>query len=384
MTIVREPAELLNDGNYNKYLEQFPYIDSAQKIGLSETDFISAVKNKHSVVVECKTDAGEMLRIPIIVPTSELSWYNTSFLRRKYGSDRDIYYMPPLPMNIVDTNEAGASVSKFISNGGVVLVDVHRDYSQVRLEQIDQLLSNGGIQVSTIENPNSDEESCFLNQYIAEVNFGDNSVFRNAPTFIEQYQTMIASGELPPSNTDGVQLVDTIDGEEADRIWRIYQEPFDKISENHPINSGYNHEKLLAILRDPSVVKVVNKSEGEITTLCFFLTDIKQCGWLNKEYYKNHLSEAIDTDNLLLFLGIVTDEEKRGNAYSSDVVNLLTQVANARRSSVILSFECNDITYKITPPIVKAGIEQNGLCTVSGLEQPVSQTRFYEIQSVSV
>ena len=128
----------------------------------------------------------------------------------------------------------------------------------------------------------------------------------------------------------------------------MYKDRFDVLSENHPVNAGYNEIEFKNILRDPSVVKVVNRVDGEVTTVCLFLTDLYQCTWLNRQYFYENYSSTIQKNNLLVFLGIVTDERKQGNAYATDVVDLLVRVADEKSEPTVPTFECNEISQNVT------------------------------------
>ena len=126
---------------------------------------------------------------------------------------------------------------------------------------------------------------------------------KTAPPITDVYRGMVECGEIEGNSDNGVSLMEKIEGEEAERIWQIYKAPFDDLSKDHPMYAGFSKAELMDILADPTVAKMVNKVDGKISTLCFFVDDFDHCPWFNKEYYKQNYPEYYDTGNILIFPG---------------------------------------------------------------------------------
>src|SRR5690606_28782885 len=115
----------------------------------------------------------------------------------------------------------------------------------------------------------------YLNQYIAEVSFiGQEPGFRCAPSAYEAFSSMVESGEISDGLVDGVSLVESITGDEAEKLWLLYHSPFVELAKDHPVDAGYDKDSFMELLKDPTVIKVVNRAAGDITTLCMFMTDL--------------------------------------------------------------------------------------------------------------
>ena len=187
---------------------------------------------------------------------------------------------------------------------------------------------------------------------------------------------MVESGELASGEHDGASVVDVISGDEAERLWGIYQNPFAELGEGHALEAGFSQEVFLQILEDPNIAKVVHRVDGEVTTLMIFVTDLDYYPWFNKQYFAAKYPGALETENVLVFPGIVSDETKRGMNYSFAVVQLAAQVTNRRGSDLSIAFECNEISAQYIPSIVQAAVEIDGSAKIEGLSTPVSQLLF--------
>jgi len=352
---------------------------SPQLVGLSEQDYIDAINNPE--VIKLDFEFGEdKIEIPVLMPASTIFWYNTLLLHDIYGQNTDIDYAPPLPSDTIFTDKALELQMEFISKGGVLVVDAKRDNPHSRLDPIAEKYSEKFV----VENLGAGDDERYLNQYISVVNFpGHANKFANADTFYNIYSGLLSEGKIEAAPENGVSLIDVIEEDEIDAIWQLYNESFAKLGENHPINAGYDELTFKKILIDPSVIKAINRSECKITTLCLFLTDLSQCPWLDPDYFYEKYEKAIETDNLLIFLGIVTDEAKRGNDYATNVIDLVIEVGYHRNSSAVITFECNEISQNVTPFLVESAIENCGIAETSGIDKPISQLSFFAIKSAT-
>jgi hypothetical protein len=221
----------------------------------------------------------------------------------------------------------------------------------------------------------------FLLQYdgIMLVKGKDAKQFKDVPSIFETYQSAVAQGDLEIDPNDGPALEDVIEGDEAERLWAIYQNPFEKLSDSHPVNSGYDKDEFLKILKSPEAVKAIYRDQGEITTLALFVNDLAHCSWLDADYYKAKYPEAIATKNHLVFPGIVTDELKRGASYSVSLIQMIVKVQAMRKTPIRISFECTDSSYKYIPRIVRYAIGRTGLGRTEGFKKPVSRFDYYAL-----
>jgi hypothetical protein len=181
------------------------------------------------------------------------------------------------------------------------------------------------------------------------------------------------------STNDGIEVVEQISDREAERLWSIYEGPFDALSGGHALRAGFDEQAFREALRSPAVVKVLRRWRGEITTLCLLVADLEQCTWLNASFYEEHYREAYATQNVLVFTAIVSDERLRGAAHGPELIRLLTEVLSMRGTSIIVTFECNGISSRYIPQIVERAVARATNAAVSGLEQPISRVGFRTI-----
>lgn len=223
--------------------------------------------------------------------------------------------------------------------------------------------------------------TAFLNQYVGEVSFYPEQDFQVVDSVLDVYDRGVESGILSAGGeASGAVMVRTIEGEEAMRLWRIYEAPLREISISSPINAGYDQDGFLEALANPTIAKVLNRQDGQITTLALFGTDLSAASWLNVEYFAYHYPEAYLTGNILLFLGIVSDELLRGYSYSQRLISLLVKVGEVRDSKAIITFECNEVSSTYLPQLVDESLRSSNIVSVSGLQNPIAHQEFLTIQ----
>lgn len=384
MTIEQQLQQDFDTGQTSRfdYYSEILSLDNAspQNIGLTREDYERAIFDPRTKIVNLLLN-DETITCPILTPINNIPWYNADLIAESLPSNADIFYAPPIP-NINSEKEL-IEVTTFLrdtlEDGGIVFFDSDRNNPLPRIEALFNSIQKFDHNL-VIENIGGGEQERYLNQYIAKVSFERQDYPEIQMPLHEVYQKMVNEGKLPSEMSEGTSFVLHFEDNESDKIWSMYKKRFDELSKEHPVNAGFDEVEFKKILQDTEVVKVVNRVNGEVSTLCIFLTDLKQCPWLNESYFIKNYSDEIDSGNFLIFLGIVTDENMQGNSYATDVVDLLTRVSWERNASTIITFECNEISQNITPILVKSAIENSGLASVSGLEEPISQLAFYAIK----
>ncbi len=383
ITSAEEQSSLPMDVQFGHYSELLvPQNDLPQNIGLSYEDYQRVLEAPETTKVGVTTLNGEV-RVPLLTSIDIFPWYNLDMIKGSQPEGTEIRYIPPVPqaVGLVDKAKIDTTIMDELDRGTALLIDCDRNDPASRIEPLIKIAQEADARL-IIENLGGGDQERYLNQYVATVDFGGGETsFRAGGSLYTYYEKMVQDGELPKDVDNGPSFILKLDNDvERDKLWQIYKKRFDKLGEEHPVNAGYGEEEFKAILQDPDVVKVVNRVDGDISTLCLFLTDITQCPWLNQQYYKEHYKEAIDSGNFLIFLGIVTDEKMQGNAYATDVVDLLVHVSDEKHASTVITFECNEISQNITPILVQSAIENSGIAKVSGLEEPTSQLSFYTVR----
>lgn len=352
---------------YNYYEKLLANGESPQRIGLYG-NFLEHYEPKHENLVDIET-AGRIIQIPAAVPITDLYWYNNELLNTYYpGKEISLFTHLHVDDQVVD------KLTQNLENGEVILLNCNGTSIDKSDELESALVSKFGERLQS-----SNLQEAYLNQYSGTVSF-ENSSFNKAPSFQETYNSMVERRILADSRVEGASILDAVEDKDAERLWDIYNNPFKDISTSSPINAGFNKEGFFTALKDPSVVKIVNRQSSFITTLAMFVTKFEQAEWLNEEYYKQHHPEAYNTSNILIFTGIVSDENMRGSMYSLKLIKLLLEVGRERATNALITFECNEVSSNYLPKIVDYAINSSGIATVRGLNEPVAQSKFKALQ----
>lgn len=80
-----------------------------------------------------------------------------------------------------------------------------------------------------------------------------------------------------------------------------------------------------------------------------------------------------------MFPGIVSDEAKRGNSYATELINLATKLAAKRKTNLLITFECTEISSQYIPRLVTAAINHSGDAEVEGIAEPITRINYYAI-----
>ena len=365
----------------DKYLEQHDSKDANLRTGLFGQELEKALQDPRTLIVGSYDEDGDFYIQPAIVPADLLVWKNTELLNKTFGEEAKYYYWAaPILVNEDQSTLLKNAIVELLDQGAVILYDSVITYSDDHeRERYDELLSQVSqdeyayrlLDLGELENGDR-----YVDVFEAPVAFGDSSVLKEASSIGEIYASILKNSSESIDVNNSVALEKVINGEEAEKIWEIYDRPFEQLGEQHPEHAGFEKEELLEILEDENIEKIVNRVNGEITTLCFFVNDFKYCEWFNEDYYSKKYPDYYDSKNILIFPGIVSDESKRGNNYSLDVIDLAIELFSKRGSSVLVTFECTETSAQYVPLIVKSAIENSGKAKVGNIESPQSRIRY--------
>lgn len=347
-------------------------------IGLFGEDLKRAQENQETISLQIQTAAGEAVKVPVLVPISDLEWYNTELIKRTYGEEvKAFVYVHPPTSGEGAADEAINILHESLEQGNVIVTEKYQDDTD---SPIAKLLTEASSSSGYSVEPFGGDTESRVDFFAGLVEVGEGGGPKKAPSFHEVYEDAIKSGEIVRDNPNGPSLAAVIDGQEAEAIWKIYDKPFEDLGKNDPTLAGFTKEDLLGILKDPEMVKVVNRADGEITTLVIFLNDFEKAPWFNKEAYRKRYPDFFETDNIFMFPGIVTDEARRGNDYATQTVDFATFLASKRASDLLITFECTQESTTYVPQLVEASINHSGIAKISGLDEPIGVINYYAIK----
>jgi hypothetical protein len=347
---------------------------SAQTLGLSKEDVRMALEDADTYKIRCATEAGEEIVAPFLVPVKNLYWFNEKSLQENLGT-KDIYYYAH-PNADIDSPEIETAIDEVLSDGAVILYDVVNGTNGDMLAELGDRADN-----YEIKQLGTEKQSNFLEQYVGlvEVN-GSKELKPGKEDMYTYYRKAVEQGLIPMDPRNGTIMLDVVDDREAAKLWDIYRAPFEKLAENHPMGAGFDKEGFFDLLKDPRVTKVLNRDNGEPTTLATFIKDFKHSPWLHEDYFRKNYAEAYDTDNLLIFTGIVADQSRKTPFRSLALIKLLMDVGSVRDSAMAITFECSEVSAKYTPKIVEFAINRSGKGKLGPLEA-VSKLEYFAVTS---
>lgn len=370
-------SEIKDVKSYKKYADYRDENDLEVRLGIFGEDLINALDNPETIFI--KNNKKSSPEFPMLVSVDDLEWYNQDFLRKKYGNSVHAFaYVHPPIYNAKTFKKALDLIKNKLDEGHVIISDIYNNNS---LSPISQLIKEAGSRNSIyeVEAFGGTTESR-VDVFVAPVSINKNSAPVSALNLFDTYNLMIESGEIKYDSQNGTTMVDIIEGDDAEKIWDIYEKPFMGLGENDPTYAGFTKEGLLELLKDPDVIKIINKSDGEITTLLMLMQNFENAPWFNSEYYKRNYPEYFKTNNIFMFPGIVTDEKKRGLDYATDTLKLATDVIAKRGSNILVTFECTEISSTYIPKIVEQVVNSSGKLTVSELDKPKSVINYFAIK----
>ncbi len=354
-------------------------------VGIFGEDLERALENPGTLHYDYLNQDGNEVSAPVLVPVEALEWYNTALLERTYGKNADIYcYVHPPTADAESHESVKSMIEEVIERGGVVVTEKYSDDNaspiaelvrEAKLDQRFRVEAFGG-------EDGVESRVDFFVGHVA-INSGAQNV-STAPTMFEAYEQALDEEIYERDARNGPSLVASIEGDEAEHVWSFYEKPFEGLGENDPTLAGFDKEALIDILKDRDIAKVVNRVDGEITTLMIFLQDINKAPWFNKSAFEREYEEYYATNNIFIFPGIVSDESRRGNRYSADVVDFSIKLAAKRGADLLITFECTEVSTTYIPDIVTDTINASGVATVSGLDKPVGAIEYYALSKQQV
>jgi len=348
-------SEKIN-GNNHAYIP-----DSPQCIGVSDNDL---AKVTHESIIY-----GSDKNSPILVSANELYWYNKDVIKTLSDSGKVYVYT-----HLGSSEDAARVIRDAVGvNGHTVLINTDNSTFD-RSEDVISSLTDAFEDLDIQEIP-----EVFQNQYIGVVHFEGSSDFKVSPGFIDIFNRMPSLWPETPDEDCALLLSSRDCSEEIDRLWGVYKSRFEEVSKVSITEAAFDEETFKRILVDPSIIKPVHVQDGRIVNLLLFQTDLSDASWLQREYYESVYSEAYETNNILLFLGAVSDPNARGSNHIFSPINLLTKIGVIKGSDVLITFECNEVSAHYLPGLVEASISQTGRASIDGLGEPVSQSTFIKI-----
>lgn len=366
---MKEAAEL--------YLDWRSGDNEALVVGLFGDDLDRAFSDTRTVFIEAADNDGRCLSVPLLVSAAILEWYNSELLESMFGSDRDVFCYTHPPVRDHGSRARHDSIlDSIIKSGAVVVTESYRsDRSSPLAGFLDRCQTSSTVDVRSF----GTAEPCRVDFFVGRVEISGR-ILRQAPSFYGVYTDAVATGRAQEMSSDGPQMVASMEQEDIEHVWRIYQGPFTELGRTDPTRAGFDYSSLAATLIDPSTAKFVYRLDGTIVALLLFVQNLGDCPWFSSEYFKRNYADYWESGNVLVFPGVISDERRRGQHYSIELIELAAQIAWLRGSDVLFAFECTQVSTKYVPQIAKAALSSGGRVTVTGLDQPAGVIDYHYLR----
>lgn len=155
-------------------------------------------------------------------------------------------------------------------------------------------------------------------------------------------------------------------------IWSMYEGQFSELTEDHPSLQIQPREELEKMILDDEAFNLAYFQDGKIVSLCYFVSNIDKCVWLNSAFFEKIRQEQPDI-RLAYFPGIVVDNSRarQDGGYVGEMIKLLERVCEeSGNGGLQIVFQCTNVSETYIPKIVTTEITKNG---VVGFDKPADE-----------
>lgn len=351
--------------------------DRELRVGVFGDDIELVLKDKRTICI-IKKEGKQPVIQPVLAHVESLEWFNEELINRAYPEDDVFVYLHPAYDIDEEKTQIEGLLTSALDAGKVIITEVYGDDNDSPVRGLLERVKNSqGFDVNSF---GDQELPSSVNFYNVEITFDGVEKVRVPDNMYDAYTKMVEQGRLVYDPENGTALIDVIEGDQAEEIWRLYKKPFEDLGADDPTLAGFDEESIMQILADPGTVKFVNRVDGKISTLLFFVNDFERAPWFNSKKYKEKYGEYVNTGNILMFPGIVTDEAMRGNNYAQATCDLAIKVYAECGSNALMTFECTQISSQYIPHLVKIAFESSGVASVTGTENPAGSIEYYGIK----
>lgn len=351
-----------------------------QREGMLPSEVISALSDPRSVALEIESPSGHIVW-PLFVPVEHNSEYRQDFFSDHYGEKAvETYFYSAPPEGCIDletdemlTGHIAKGLSSFIRrNNPVVVLDYEQgqDYTPDTLRKILKQ-ANASDEDITPNDPKYGPPTVVYNE--THVRPVDRT---QGPKSVRQvFEEGLANGEFERRPKDGATLLmpeDFLADDSAllKRVWEIYEEQFNILVEDHPSRQKQSQAEIVSELTSEKSTVSSCFMDGEIIGDCFFVSDRKECDWLNQKFYEERYGDR----PLSIYPGIVIDVHKIGAHHADAMLDLLVDVQAKTGKDAEILFQCTNISQTYVPKIVRRAVERSTTLTM----EPFNRVATYD------
>lgn len=318
----------------SEYNSNFP-----QRQGLFPDEFQSAVNNTLVNTTDLIHD-GRKLRLPQLVPVEQYSWLNAEEYERRFPSETSenaVRHYTHIP-GVQPGEDVKRGLLELAQKRGILVFDFP-DTDSEYIERVVTTLKE--LEISTGSVDLLGTQTYFGGKVSLKHGYNPDIPVKSLH---QAFSEMVELGIVKSSEIlDGASYTQTIEREEAGRLFAIYEKAFEKLN-HHPCRQGLSPEEFLRVLSDePEIAKLRYNQNGETSTLMILGDDLSKYPWLNQEFYQKQYPDEYNKAQILYFPALYTDPERQGEVNSEYVVNLISQMVEFGNNEIIVAFDCCDI-----------------------------------------
>ncbi len=309
-----------------------------QMQGLGPDEFQSVLGDPETVCTTITTDEGEQLDMPQLTSVKANFWLNTELFEQVFPDEMqagDVRYFRDLGQ-VAAGSQVRAVVSALGESQGVLAFDYPTDDPEYP-ERVARLIEESGAVITS-------EQQLGTQTYYAgkcHIKRPELAGTRD-PSLMVTFDRMLADGVLEPYTDNGASYHKLISKEEAEKLYETYEAAYKGIN-NHPCRQSVDADEFYHMLtEDSSIIKLVNRVDGEITTICLVTDDLEGCDWLDPRAYQKRFPEEHAENELIYFPAIYTDPEKKGHMYARQIIELLARMSEYGGHEVQVLFDNED------------------------------------------
>lgn len=347
--------------------------------GLEADQFMAAVHDPRSAVLEFASRDDGPLSIPLAVPVEYMPWVNEPYLGRamtkRIGTAPDIYYYNHFPNILSQDPEAYAAalspVLYRVADGvGAITTDHLHHNTLTTNRDIANIARRLGLKQTDVLGRKKPPARHY--QYVSPMIFADSHrVGQVSANLVSGYQAAVKNGALDDSGP--VTVRESLSEEDIESVWPYYQEAFDKLDEIDPVKAGFTHDQFVDVMESADFIKIVHRIGQKIANMCL-LADVRSCPWLNQIYYQTEFPEAYENGRVLASPGVITDPaaSSRLSFGTMGMVRTLIELADIEP---VITFVCNEESNHQVPRLSHLALNHSGRL-ITDLQFPTAYQLF--------
>ena len=332
--------------------------------GLTAEEATLAMEDSRTICASTEVD-GVTYSVPVLVPLHFAGWYNPAFTEKiEPGATK--YFYAALPGQGFSDEALAEIREKLAGQEIVIFFDEIEDSG--RTNEIHLFLEKLGASQQAV-NIGQDGNGATL------THFGGVACLTNREGVsgvneqgIEQFMEVAKSRASIEQGKETRVLCQPVSDLEFEQIWAFYNESFKKVNADHPILQSFDREGLRKKLDSEKTVSVVHSEDGVIVGLAM-LSQLDDCEWLNKEFYRTGFSDFVENGNITHMPSIVVDEAYRGRDFTTELISELVDINREAKTDMAFVTECNDKTVQYIPHLVESFFDGKTVDMTLDLEQ---------------